>query len=156
MSHKLKSRLITLGVIVGIILFFYIRSKLNNDTVTGGNSRVDYSTEYGKYLAGYTDAARPNESIEIAGADFTSYTEEGETVKPEIKKDFEGFKGDSVLTAEDAEITYTFEVKTAGIYELSIDYYPVEGKNSEIQRSFYLDGEHRYQRSLRYHERCDI
>ena len=144
MSQKLRNRIITLAVIVGVILFFYIRSKMNNDTVTGGNSRVDYSTEYGKYMSSFTDAARPDEKIEIGGADFTSYTEEGEVVKPEIKKDFEGFKGDSVLTAEDAEITYTFEVKTAGIYELSIDYYPVEGKNSEIQRSFYLDGEMPY------------
>ncbi|MCR5149209.1 MAG: extracellular solute-binding protein [Eubacterium sp.] len=144
MSQKMRSRLITLIVIVGIILFFVIRSKIGNDKVTGGNSRVDYSTEYGKYISQYKDAAHPADVIEINGADFTAYSEEGKDVKPEIRDSFEGFNGKSVLTSEDGKITYTFDVKKAGIYELSLDYYPVAGKNSEIQRSFYLDDEQPY------------
>ncbi|HBE08952.1 MAG TPA: ABC transporter substrate-binding protein, partial [Lachnospiraceae bacterium] len=144
MSQKMRSRLITLLVIVGVILFFVIRSKMGNDKVTGGNSRVDYSTEYGKYMSAYKDSARPDDVITINGADFTSYKEEDKDVKPEIRDNYEGFDGKSVLTSEDGTITYTFEVKKEGIYELSLDYYPVEGKNSEIQRSFYIDGEQPY------------
>ena len=118
MSQKMRSRLIKLGIVAAIILFFVIRSKINNDKVVGGNSRIDYSTEYGKYIASFTDAARPDDIIEISADKYESYTEEGEEAKPEIRKDFEGFTGNSVLTSEDAVITYKFNVKTAGIYEL--------------------------------------
>lgn len=144
MSQKMKSRLITLLVIVGIILFFYVRSKIGDDAVTGGNSRIDYSTEYGKYISLHADAGRPEETIEIKADTYTDYTVEGKKAEPEKKNNFEGMNGTSVLTAEDASITYTFDVKQSGLYELAIEYYPVEGKNSEIQRSFYIDGEQPY------------
>ena len=36
---------------------------------------------------------------------------------------------------------FKVDVPEEGMYELQVEYYPVEGKNSEIQRSFFIDGE---------------
>ncbi|MDE6421324.1 MAG: ABC transporter substrate-binding protein, partial [Lachnospiraceae bacterium] len=58
-----------------------------------------------------------------------------------IITDYEGMSGDAVLTTENAYVEYKVDVPETGLYELSLEYYPVEGKNSEIQRSFFVDGE---------------
>ena len=67
---------------------------------------------------------------------------EGDREKtPEIYSDYEGMPGDSVLTSENGYIEFKVDVPEEGMYELQVEYYPVEGKNSEIQRSFFIDGE---------------
>ncbi|MCR5520553.1 MAG: extracellular solute-binding protein [Lachnospiraceae bacterium] len=121
-----------------------LRSIFSKDTIVPGTSELSYSTDYGRYLSEVPGSVRPDDIIKIGAADYSSYTESGLPVTPEIRRCFEGYDGESVLTGETGEITYKFAVKTPGLYELSLDYYPVEGKNSEIQRSFFLDGEQPY------------
>ena len=144
MSQKVRNRIIFCAVLLAIVLFFVLRAVFSKDTVVPGSADIKYSTDYGRYLTEIPDKNRPDAEIKIAAKDFTSYMEEGKDVTPEIRSNFEGREGDSVLTSEVAEITYTFNVEKAGLYELSLDYYPVEGKNSEIQRAFFLDGEQPY------------
>ena len=103
-------------------------------------SVTDSVPGYVEYLAEHADAATPDQTIEINAADYVSYLEDDKEVAPEIFSNYEGMTGDSVLTAENGYIEYEFEVPTAGFYDLSLLYYPVEGKNSEIQRSFFIDG----------------
>ena len=53
---------------------------------------------------------------------------------------YEGMDGTAVLTGENALISYQIEIEESGWYDLSLTYYPVEGKNAEIQRAFFVDG----------------
>ena len=140
MSLKVRNRIIFCAVVLAVVLFFVLRAMLSKDTAVPGATGMICSTDYERYLSEIPDDCRPGEVIRIAASDFLSYTEDGREVTPESRKDFEGYVGESVLTAENGEITYGFTVENAGLYELSLDYYPVEGKNSEIQRSFFLDG----------------
>ena len=96
---------------------------------------------YSSYLEEHKDAQRPLENIEIPASSYSAYLENNVEATPEIKSNFEGFDGDAVYTSENGLIEYEFEVAKEGLYELELCYYPVEGKNSEIQRSFFLDGE---------------
>ncbi|MBR6223961.1 MAG: extracellular solute-binding protein [Lachnospiraceae bacterium] len=96
---------------------------------------------YSSYLEEHKDAQRPLEDIEIPASGYSAYLENNVEATPEIKSNFEGFDGDAVYTSENGLIEYEFEVAKEGLYELELCYYPVEGKNSEIQRSFFLDGE---------------
>jgi len=96
---------------------------------------------YSDYLATYSDAKKAESVIEINAAEFSDYLEDDESKEPEIYTDYEGFEGDSVLTTETSYIEYEFEVSEEGFYEVYLQYFPIEGKNSEIQRSFFLDGE---------------
>ncbi|MCR5829272.1 MAG: extracellular solute-binding protein [Lachnospiraceae bacterium] len=144
MSQKVRKIIIYCAVLLAIVLLFVLRSVFSKDTVVPGVADMMYSTDYGRYLTEVPDNTRPNEAIKIDASDYSSYTEDGIETKPEIRSNFEGYEGDSVLTGENGEITYSFSVAKAGLYELSLDYYPVEGKNSEIQRSFFLDGEQPY------------
>ncbi len=82
---------------------------------------------------------RPEGAITIDAATVARYEEEG-VEAPAILSGYEGMEGDSLLTGEEALAEWDFEVAEAGWYDLYVDYYPYAGKNSEIQRAFFLDG----------------
>ena len=96
---------------------------------------------YEEYLAAHADAVYPDTEIEIDASDYSLYMENDVEVQPEIYTDYEGMAGDSVLTTEIGYIEFEVDVPETGFYQLGIEYYPIEGKNSEIQRSFFVDGE---------------
>lgn len=96
---------------------------------------------YAEYKQEFEDAAYPDVTVEVDAADYILYMENDVEVTPEIYTDYEGSSGDSVLTTETAYIEYEVEVPETGFYQLEVEYYPVKGKNSEIQRSFFVDGE---------------
>ena len=110
-------------------------------------SRYTVSKEavsYKEYVCAY-DQVRPREELEVEGADFVRYEQQERPAVPEVWEDYQGMAGSSVLTDEDSLIEYEFTVEESGYYDLSVLYYPVEGKNSAIQRSFFLDGELPYE-----------
>lgn len=92
---------------------------------------------YSDYLAGLNDTIRPDRRYEIA-ADTYVRTEGMEVQK---YMDYEGMEGTSVYTAETGLIEYKVNVEEAGVYDLSLLYYPVEGNSAAIQRGIFIDGE---------------
>ena len=99
---------------------------------------------YGDYLELHEEAVRPAVSQVVEADSYTHYEgyDEGVMVNaPEILADYEGESGNAVLTAEESFIEWEFTVPETGLYDISIRYYPVEGKNSEIQRAIFIDGE---------------
>ena len=99
----------------------------------------DQAVGYQDYLASHGQN-RPQAELEVEGADFVRYEQQDQPASPELWQDYQGMAGTSVLTTEDSLIEYEFTVETEGLYDLSLLYYPVEGKNSAIQRSVFLDG----------------
>ena len=85
------------------------------------------------------EALRPEAQIIIEGADVARYEEEA-TAQPVVLSDYAGMTGDALLTGEEALAEWEFTVEEEGWYDLVLDYYPYAGKNSEIQRAFFIDG----------------
>lgn len=79
---------------------------------------------------------RPTDKYVIEAADYVRV----EGMKAETKEDYEGKEGISVYTDKEGLIEYEVEIKTAGLYEIAVEYYPVEGNGSAIQRSIFIDG----------------
>lgn len=94
---------------------------------------------YQEYIASHGQH-RPQAELKVDGADFVRYEEQNQPASPELMQDYQGMEGTSVLTTEDSLIEYEFTVEEEGLYDLSVLYYPVKGKNSAIQRSIFLDG----------------
>lgn len=108
-----------------------------------GTYSIDASVlGYNEYVASYP-ADYPEKEIVISAADFVRYEDGGEAVAPVTYDDYENVPGGgkSVYTSEEALIEYEFTVEESGFYDISLLYYPIEGKNSEIQRAFFIDGE---------------
>lgn len=95
---------------------------------------------YKEYYDGFQEL-KPQEIIKLEASDYSMYQEGNVAVEPEQYSDYQGDSGLSVLTSEDSSIEYDFTVDESGFYNLSLLYYPIAGKNSEIQRSFFIDGE---------------
>lgn len=83
---------------------------------------------------------RPAKTLEIDAADYCRYEENGTAVTPETYENYEGMDGVSIVTGETALVEYEVNVEESGLYDLSLVYYPIDGKNAEIQRGFFIDG----------------
>jgi ABC-type glycerol-3-phosphate transport system substrate-binding protein len=99
-------------------------------------------------IPGYNDyllqnpVARPDVRVEYDAVGFARYEEGGESAEPLIlgmSDEVTGFL-EGVLTSEDSIIEYEIDVPQSGLYDFSIRYFPVEGKNSAIQRSIFING----------------
>ena len=97
------------------------------------------AVRYKDYLHS-SEHSRPETEILIPGGEYVRYEQQEQAAAPRIYEDYQGSVGSSVLTAEDSLIEYEFTVAEPGLYNLSVLYYPVPGKNSAIQRSVFLDG----------------
>ena len=58
--------------------------------------------------------------------------------------DFEGMPGASVLTEEEGLIEWRVYVSQGGLYSMSVMYFPVQGRNSAIQRAILINGEQQF------------
>ncbi len=116
------------------------KTRLDYEDILEGYSVDESIPTYRDYIESQPQS-RPDAVIEIEAADYVSYEAGGTVAEAEVYADYEGQAGDSVLTEEDAVIEFSVNVEEAGLYDLSLLYYPVEGKSSDIQRSFFVDGE---------------
>ena len=91
---------------------------------------------YEDYILDYTQAATPDDEIVIQASEYAQVS----GMEPVIMTDFQGDQGDALWTDETGLITYEMSVEEAGLYNIGLTYYPVEGKNSAIQRAFFIDG----------------
>ena len=98
----------------------------------------DYSTVIGyrEYMEQVTQT-RPADVYVIDAADYVRC--DGMTVTE--YENYEGMEGTSVYTENSGLIEYEVLIQNAGLYELSVCYYPIAGNSSSIQRSFFIDGE---------------
>ena len=118
-----------------------------------GTTQEEYEDIVGTYsidpsVKGYQEYASanpqvyPDQEYRISAVDYVRYEENGVSVTPEIYDNYENIPGGgrALLTSEEALVEFEVDVKESGFYDLSLVYYPVEGKSSEIQRAFFVDG----------------
>ncbi len=103
------------------------------------------SVNYREYMENMGSKSRPQESITVFAADYSRYEESDKAVTPEVYTDFAGDIGKSVLTGEDSLIEFDFDVEKEGFYNITLNYYPIEGKSADIERSIFIDGKLPYE-----------
>lgn len=96
------------------------------------SSREDYYN----YLNKYEDNSLDKEIIEIDIQDVLETT----GFDYEVYKNYQG-KNISIFTDEIGEIVWEFNVDKAGYYNILIEYYPIEGKSSGIERTIKINDE---------------
>lgn len=133
MNKKLIGSLVLSLVALAAIGYSYKSasdSKQGVYTISVASDREEfYESTYASYLSsnGYQGNMSKGEVV----VDVNQYqTTEG----THVTKDQEG-----VITPEQGKVTWQFDVKTPGFYNLEVGYLPVEGKNSTAERKMYLD-----------------
>lgn len=145
-AERVLCKLLALAAVLSALVPAGVRAgaqtELSQDDFDALVSQYTISKEaigYQEYIASCVQH-RPQAELKVDGADFVRYEEQNQPASPELMQDYQGMEGTSVLTAEDSLIEYEFTVEEEGLYDLSVLYYPVKGKNSAIQRSIFLDG----------------
>lgn len=142
MRLKNAARLSFISVFLISLLLSSVSSALNTsvsyaqdetgNTVVLGTVRDDYDI----YISKYKDAPHPQDEITINAADFI---DANPTV--EVLHDFNGSSGTSVKMGEEGYIEWKVNIKTAGLYNIKIQYYPIEGRGSSIERELWINGQ---------------
>ena len=99
-------------------------------------SIVSNKNAYKNYIEKYANEAMPMEEIVVDVTDFTA----ADGAITEVK-DFEGQEDCVSWLDSEGTITWNFNVKTAGLYNLEMFYYPVAGQNTTVEVNLKLDGE---------------
>ncbi len=110
---------------------------LTDSSITADSlSIVSNKNAYKNYIEKYAGEAKPMEEITVDVTDF----EAADGAKAEVK-DFEGESDCVGWLDSEGTITWKFDVKTAGLYNLEMFYYPVAGQNTTVEVDLKLDGE---------------
>lgn len=117
----------TLKWSTAIILFCVMLLMVSPTAVFGAGD-----TPYAEYVQTYQDVPYPTQGLVIAGSSFTS----GDGV---LAVD-EGIQG-AVDTGEIGYVEWTFDVEEAGLYNISVEYWPIPGRRGTILREIWINGE---------------
>lgn len=152
MSRKNWKRKIALLLAATLVAGAPLQTALQTEAATD-ITQEEYEDIVGTYsidpdVPGYQEYVEanpqvyPDEEYRIAAADYVRYEEAGVSATPEIYDNYENIPGggSAILTSEEALAEFEVDIKESGFYDMSVVYYPIEGKSSEIQRAFFVDG----------------
>lgn len=92
--------------------------------------------DYKNYITQYDTTKRPDKEYVIDAKDYVR----AENMDVQEYEDYEGVEGTSVFTDEKGLIEYEVDIQEEGFYDISLQYYPIEGKSASIQRGIFVDG----------------
>ncbi len=143
---RMTARKLSKLLAVAFILTFAISGTgiSNGDTVdsAGGGmeisdaSAIRRTDTYEYYISRYKDAARPQIEVEV---EVDKYIDTDMDV--EILENFEGSAGKSLKTDEMGYVTWEVDVPREGLYNLYIEYFPIEGRSASIEREVWINDE---------------
>ncbi|NLP35060.1 MAG: extracellular solute-binding protein [Clostridiales bacterium] len=144
---KLKGMRRLLAVLLMIALSLFGKCMAENATAKTDRTYEEYKErlseigtdglDYKEYLAQYDIRKRPDEEYVIDAEDYVRVVD----MEIEEYQNFEGMEGTSVYLGEKGLIEYEVTVEEEGFYDISLLYYPIEGKSASIQRGIFVDGE---------------
>ncbi len=106
------------------------KEEFNYDSLTYSGNAESYVNYLKKYNPQY-----PSDDIVLEAKDSSGASEANN-----IYKDYNGMKGISLYTSATDSVSWSFEVKTEGYYNVLLNYYPIAGTGSSIERSILIDG----------------
>ena len=101
-----------------------------------GGGDVLERVSYDRYLDQHAGAARPDVTVPVDIGAF----EAGDGMQAVLEEGYQGKRGASVLTGKEGFIEWRVEVPETGLYNIAVEYYPMEGNGSDIERELLIDG----------------
>ncbi len=138
-----KKKIILIAVIIVAVIALIVVSRLDqtedySDKYAGYDldsdvEGVSRDGTYSKYLLTYADAAKPDADIEVPVLQYT----EGTNVR--VENDFEG-EAQVLVTEDQSSVSWKLQIPETGMYNMYIEYYPMESRGVDIERSFLING----------------
>lgn len=144
MPGKKKKIILVSVIVVALIAAFVVFRKMNQvdnyyDKYAGYDldsdvQGVSRDGTYTKYLLTYGNEAKPRAEVEV---DLFNYTE-GTAVS--VESDYEG-EAKALVTEEGSRVTWAVDIPETGLYNVYIEYFPIDSRGVDIERCFYINGE---------------
>lgn len=161
MNHSYAARLLAIIMAAGMLLttFSFAVSAADESGGQKGTTSIASLTEllsvdkYTAYKVRYRDVARAAQTVTIDATDFsaentTASIGNGDTdVRIVEYADMDndgnyvsGTEQKGLYCPDAGAVGWEVDIPETGMYAISIEYYPVEGKVTSIQRTLYIDG----------------
>lgn len=114
-----------------------LTTQSSNASDANGLTSTSNKNAYKNYIVQYEGENYPMTDVNV---DVTNFTASNGAVCE--LKDFEGETNCVSWLDSEGSITWSFNVKQAGLYNMEMLYYPVAGKNTTIEVGIMLDGEY--------------
>ena len=144
----MKKKYYALIVFIIILLIFSIQAVVNvynNDSLEYNQQPLDYSeylnldfyqnSDYYQYKNDKQNILPLNQYIHISAVSYSSF--EGDIT---VLNSFQG-EVNVLQTEAESSVTWEFQVDEEGFYNIRVNYYPIEGKSSSIEREVQINGE---------------
>lgn len=102
----------------------------------GSTQTLQMKDTYNGYLKTHEGAARPQEEVNVPLKEYSQAT-----AATEVLSGFEGASGEFLQTSEEGYVEWDINVNTAGLYNIYVEYYPIKGRNSTIEREIQINGQ---------------
>lgn len=109
-----------------------VHSTSTNENITAETNGRDDS--YEAYISKYSKENSPSKAITIDASTYANAQPE-----VEILENFMGQTGKSIKTGEEGFVEWNFNVDEPGLYSVLIQYYPIAGKGTDIEREFWIN-----------------
>jgi len=102
---------------------------LNSDTIKRDDT-------YDSYLSKYSKSVKPQYEISIPVDKYSD-----SNMKVELLDNFQGSSGMSIKTLDEGYVTWEVNIPQEGMYNISIEYFPIEGHGASMERAVYINDE---------------
>lgn len=134
MNYMLKFLLLTLVFIVNASGVTQSDLNVQAEEVDEIEENVSEQTNYIQYLENYSNENTPDNEIVIEADEFTQAMP-----RPKVYNHYDGIDGNSVLSSEEGFIEWEVEIGETGLYNIELEYYPIEGKGMSIARRLLIN-----------------
>ncbi|MGH2352280.1 MAG: hypothetical protein ACRDI2_16520, partial [Chloroflexota bacterium] len=96
---------------------------------------------YADVKAEWDKQFQPATGVEVT-IPAANYSAHGGAEGLQVVENFQGKPGETLLwTVDDGWVEWDVNVPVSGLYEITVDYYPIPGKRASVQRDLLIDGE---------------
>lgn len=139
-----KKYLFGLFIVIAFAVLFFILSQerevnyqnkyANEENLSSDVEGIGRNNTYSKYLQAHKGEVYPTSDVSV---DINDYVKGFDV---EFLEDYEGITN-VISTSEDSYVEWEVEVSQGGLYQIFMEYYPVQSRGVDIERKLYINGE---------------
>ncbi len=143
MKDSTKRLIILLSSFVLIVVFCILLGLRDTENFTEKYAGVDLTADaggvgreatYQKYQLAHENATYPKNNVDV---DLMSYSQSEDA---EVYENYFG-EASTLYTGAGSSVTWNVNIPEAGLYNIYLEYIPVESRGVTIERAFYINGE---------------
>ena len=136
---KTGKRILSLVLCAAVIYTASMTCFAEEPAADAGQAELQQETgfmSYSEYISANSGLKEPKQEIKLLGKDYSTSGEDCAKVLEHLDN-----VANPLRTESQGYVEWEFEVPEEGLYGIEINYYPLEGKGSEIEREFRINGE---------------